>query len=220
MLTVARIVSFALLALSIVGVVQASFAARRAATNGERMARGLGPARPRRLFKASRTNAPRAAPSGVPGSTHTGYQPVTSSNAAWQFTYTQPTPSDAVVELNWASDPENRLAGMPNGPTDEAQLGPGNDNYVQFVDATVSCEGTFNSDGFVETTIFSVDESTGKITVKWVNPDGTIPSPLYQLIYANGLYLTGDISMFLQQTGAQLSYLQNVDMYFVVPDAD
>ena len=87
MFTVARAVSFALLALSLFTLAEASAAGRRAATNAERLARGLAPARPRKLYMGSRTSrcplcraflalthflstdAPRAAPSGAPGST-------------------------------------------------------------------------------------------------------------------------------------------------------
>lgn len=56
MLTIARVVSFALLVLSLVGIAQASVASRREATNAERLKRGLGPARPRRLYNGSRTS--------------------------------------------------------------------------------------------------------------------------------------------------------------------
>ncbi|OSD01001.1 hypothetical protein PYCCODRAFT_1436784 [Trametes coccinea BRFM310] len=251
MLTVTRVVSFALVALALfAGIVQANVAARRAATNAERMARGLGPARPRKLYSASRTNAPRALPSGAPGTTQTGiialyaagtspasgaspvawmgqYQLAASSQLAFPYSFTQPSPSDAAVELNCVNDPGYRLGGMPNGPRSTAQLGPGNTVFVKFTQTGASTPagataGAFSSGkysvGYAETTIFSIDDATGKITVKWGNPDFTIATQLYQIVYASNLYLTGDIPLFLAQTGANLEIIQSVDMYFIEPD--
>ncbi|KAI0819894.1 hypothetical protein BC628DRAFT_1471693 [Trametes gibbosa] len=72
MLTMLRVAAFALLVLSLFSFVQASTAARREATNAERLARGLGPARPKRLYSGSRTtfrppptDVARSSPSGV-----------------------------------------------------------------------------------------------------------------------------------------------------------
>ncbi|KAI0357721.1 hypothetical protein OH77DRAFT_1421818 [Trametes cingulata] len=247
MLAIARVVSFALLALSFFGIAQASLASRQAATNAERMARGLGPARPRRLYAGSRTNAARAAPSGVPSTTHTGiialyltgtspsggvpplawsgrFQIARSAGAAFSYTYTEPTPATAVLELECTDDPGYRLGGLPFRMYSSAMLRPGSPYYVQLNHVAAetpagATEGAFQRGayqiGYAFTTIFSVDPDTGKITVNWVNADGAVASPVYVLVYANGMYVTGDVPMFYSQTGATPGSVQVVDMYFV-----
>ncbi|KAI9060025.1 hypothetical protein FKP32DRAFT_1679313, partial [Trametes sanguinea] len=191
----------------------------------------------------------RAAPSGSPGTAQNGvialytagtsptsgatplawmgqYQITTFEALAFSYTYTQPSPSDALVELNCASDPGYRFGAMPNGPRTSAQLGPGNNVYVKYTQTGVSTPagataGAFNSGkysvGYVETTIFSIDDATGLITTKWVNPDGTVPPSLYHIIYASSLYLTGDVNQFLAQTGATMDIIKIVVRIFSSP---
>ncbi|KAI0357720.1 hypothetical protein OH77DRAFT_1291231 [Trametes cingulata] len=158
MLTLARIASFALLALSLFTVTHASPAARRAATNAERLARGLGPARPRRLYSASRTNVARSAPSGVPGTVQTGKIGIyaaggsavgkrddaigyigaygitpgdaTGAAAPWQYQYTEPASTSSVVELNHPGTPY-RLSGVAIRSGPQVTLGPGNTVYLE-----------------------------------------------------------------------------------------
>ena len=57
MLTVARVVSLALLALSFVTLAHATPTAVSRWTNAERFARGLGPAPPKKFYKGTRTSA-------------------------------------------------------------------------------------------------------------------------------------------------------------------
>ncbi len=58
MLPVIRIAAFAVLILSLLSAVIDVSARAVRETNGERLARGLGPARPRRLYAGTRTSKP------------------------------------------------------------------------------------------------------------------------------------------------------------------
>ncbi|KAI0329802.1 hypothetical protein GY45DRAFT_840146 [Cubamyces sp. BRFM 1775] len=245
MLTVARAVAFALLALSLFSLAEASVAGRRAATNAERLARGLAPARPRRLYMGSRTNAPRAAPSGAPGSTQVGIlalystgssptsgatpvewmgygSPTVFIQVAGTFQYTQPNPVGSVVELECTTQPGFRLGGLMPAAHENIQLAAGSGNSVKLSSVSVHTDagasnGVLNSGqyqvGFAETTIFSIDD-TGRVTVAWVNPDGTT-SQTYLILYAASLYATGDVARFVTAMGTSVSSIQVVDMYFV-----
>ncbi|KAH9848137.1 hypothetical protein C2E23DRAFT_889380 [Lenzites betulinus] len=164
MLTIARVVSFALLVLSLVCIAQASAASRREATNAERLKRGLGPARPRRLYSSSRTNVARSTPSGVPtGSAPTGvvalFTPgtspasgaspiawlgastvVTSPSQAFGYQYTRSTTAPlAPVEINVlvTSDFGYRLGGVIPGLQGSTTLAPGNGAYVRIGNVNV-----------------------------------------------------------------------------------
>ncbi|KAI0658071.1 hypothetical protein C8Q70DRAFT_198878 [Cubamyces menziesii] len=154
MFPIARAVAFALLALSFFSVAQASVAGRRAATNAERLARGLAPARPRRLYMGSRTNAARAAPSSVPGTTHVGILalyatgssptsgatpvewmgyggPVAFSQIAGTFQYTEPSPAGSVVELECTTQSGLRLGGIMPAAHETLQLSASSGNSVK-----------------------------------------------------------------------------------------
>ncbi|TFK87747.1 hypothetical protein K466DRAFT_565179 [Polyporus arcularius HHB13444] len=110
-----RTTFFAVLFLSLLALVSATSPSRRRESNAQRLARGLAPARPRRLYDASRTNVARAAPSSVPGTVDTGVIKIytagtdvllgyvgrfgfTSTLAnAWHYVYTVPeSPGDLV----------------------------------------------------------------------------------------------------------------------------
>ncbi|KAI0819895.1 hypothetical protein BC628DRAFT_1331731 [Trametes gibbosa] len=155
MLSLTRIASFALLVFSLLAVAQASPASRREATNAERFARGLTPARPRRLYSGSRTNVARSAPSNVPGSVYAGkvgvypastapllrkrtdalgylgaYGIETGVAQAWTYQYTQPTSGSVPVELNHPGSPY-RLSGVAIRSGPDVTLGLGNSYYLQ-----------------------------------------------------------------------------------------
>ncbi|KAI0634598.1 hypothetical protein C8Q77DRAFT_768669 [Trametes polyzona] len=252
MLTVARIVSFALLALALfsVDVAHASPASRREATNAERLARGLTPARPRRLYNGSRTNVARAAPSGVPGTVFTGslgifpagtstttvrkredaigflgaYGVVAPGGASWQYQYTRPDSDDTLLELNHPGTPY-RLSGVAIRTGPQVTLGPGNTYYLQLQNsrahtAAGSSTSTYVYDtyaiGYAQTTIFTVDSATGKLTVHWVNPDGSVPT-VYTVLSGTALYVTGDLTALQQQLGSSAP-LTPVDIFFDVPE--
>ncbi|KAL1948336.1 hypothetical protein VTO73DRAFT_12411 [Trametes versicolor] len=155
MLTLARVVSFALLALSLFTLAHASPASRRAATNAERMARGQAPARPRRLYSGTRTNAARSAPSGVPGTVQTGtigifpadtqtavrkrsdaigwlgaYGVSSTIAQAWTYQYTSTSSTSSLLELAHPSTPY-RLGGVAIRSGAAVTLGPGNAYYLE-----------------------------------------------------------------------------------------
>ncbi|KAI8989004.1 hypothetical protein BD414DRAFT_507436 [Trametes punicea] len=196
MLAIARVVSFALLALSLFGGVEASSAARHVATNAERITVLMCPSllvlrcSSGGAIGRSRVDTMRTRHSGVIALYASGmspssgaspvawlgqYQVVAGSSAAWPYEFTQPTPSDAAVELQCVASPNYVLGAMPNGETNHAQLGSGLTNYIRFVNVGVhtpagATTGAFNPGayqvGYAETTIFSIDEDTGKITVE------------------------------------------------------
>ncbi|KAI0366525.1 hypothetical protein BV20DRAFT_971667 [Pilatotrama ljubarskyi] len=144
------------------------------------------------------------------------WQVVKSEGAAFLYTYTQPSPATAPIELDCVSDVGKRLGGLPYGTRSSLTLGPGNPYYVRLKHVSAHTAagapvGQFEPGaGYAATTIFSVDPDTGKITVKWVNVDGTVTSPLYVIVYANGLFLTGDVSTSYGQTGATPEIIQVV----------
>ncbi|KAH9903244.1 hypothetical protein C8Q73DRAFT_832068 [Cubamyces lactineus] len=246
MFPIARAVAFALLALSLFGVAQASVAGRRAATNAERLARGLTPARPRRLYMGSRTNAPRAAPSGAPGSLQVGVLalytagtspasgaqpiewmgyggPMVNIALAGTFQYAQPNPLGSAVELQCTTQPTLNLGGTMPAAHATVQLASNSGNSVKLAAVNTHTDagattGGFNTgpyqQGYAETTIFSIDE-TGRVTIVWGNADHTITTQTYLVLYAAGLYATGNVALFATAMGAQPSNVQAVDMYFV-----
>ncbi|KAI0329801.1 hypothetical protein GY45DRAFT_840116 [Cubamyces sp. BRFM 1775] len=251
MLALARLASLALFALSLFTFVHAaSPAARRAATNAERLARGLAPARPKRLYNPSRANVARSAPSGLPGSTQTGrlgiYPAGTSpslrkrdgtlgfmgpyglvppgSSEVWTYTFSEPASSDTLLELNHAGTPY-RLAGVAIRTGPQVTLGPGNTVYLELQNVRSHTDaGTVTpvyvydtyAIGYAQTTIFSIDQSTGKLTVHWVNPDGTVAQQ-YIILAGTNIYVTGDVSALQAQLGA--AQLNPIDIFFDVPDS-
>ncbi|KAI0761348.1 hypothetical protein BD413DRAFT_647321 [Trametes elegans] len=249
MLTLARIASFALLALSLFTLAHASPAGRRAATNAERLARGLAPARPRRLYSGTRTNIARAAPSNVPGSVQTGNLGVYASGSgalrrrdgplgylgaygvveptasgaggAWAYSFTAPASADTVVELDHPGTPY-RLSGVAIRSGPQVSLGPGNSYYLELQNtrahtAAGSASSTYVYDtyaiGYAQTSIFKV-AADGKLSVNWVNPDGSI-APQYIAKSGTNLYVTGDLSALQAQLGASAS-ITLVDIYLEV----
>ncbi|KAI9060026.1 hypothetical protein FKP32DRAFT_1083055 [Trametes sanguinea] len=251
MLTVARVASLALVALSFFTLAHASPASRRAATNAERLARGLTPARPRRLYNPSRTNVARSAPSGSPGTVQTGqigiypaagsattpqrkrddslgwlsaYGITTDTSLAWQYQYTEPASTDTVVELNHPGTPY-RLSGVAIRSGSQVTLGPGNAYYLELQNTRAhtpagSASSTYVYDtyaiGYAQTTIFAVDVN-GKLSVHWVNPDGSVPQT-YIVAEGNNLYVTGDLNALGSQLGIAPSALTVVDIWFDVTD--
>ncbi|KAH9903245.1 hypothetical protein C8Q73DRAFT_44856 [Cubamyces lactineus] len=252
MLALARLASLALFALSLFTLTHAaSPAARRAATNAERLARGLAPARPRRLYNPSRANVARSAPSGLPGSTQTGklgiYPAGTSptlrkrdgslgfmgayglvapdSTLAWAYSFTEPTSSSTVLELNHAGTPY-RLAGVAIRSGPQVTLGPGNSVYLELQNVRShtdagSATSVYVYDtyaiGYAQTTIFAIDQTTGKLSVHWVNPDGSI-APQYIILSGTNIYVTGDVSALQTQLGSS-AQLNPIDIFFDVSDS-
>ncbi|KAI8989005.1 hypothetical protein BD414DRAFT_485677 [Trametes punicea] len=224
MLPLARIVSFAFLALSFLTLAHASIAARRAATNAERLARGLPPARPRTLYNPSRTNVARSAPSGAPGSVQTGtlgfystdasgattlvgyFGPVgmtTNPASAWTYHFTEPSSGSSLIELT-GSNTQFRLCGVST--TALTTLGPGSPAYLKLGNSrsqtppgssTAVYKGDTYVSGYMQSDIFTLD-SNGKLSVNWVNPDGSV-EPQYLLLYGTTLYVTGDVGLLRQQ---------------------
>ncbi|CDO70060.1 hypothetical protein BN946_scf184601.g13 [Trametes cinnabarina] len=248
MLTLARVACFALLALSFITLAHASPASRRSATNAERLARGLTPARPKRLYNPSRTNVARSAPSGTPGSVQTGnigvyaastgttpvrkrdealgwlgaYGLSTDISTSWQYQYTEPASPDDVVEVNHPSTPY-RLSGVAIRSGPQVTLGPGNAYYLELQNVRAhtpagSATSTYVYDtyaiGYAQTTIFAIG-SDGKLTVHWVNPDGSTPQ-LYTAVSGNNVYVTGDLNALASQLGTTPT---PVDIWFDAADA-
>ncbi|RPD54474.1 hypothetical protein L226DRAFT_596755 [Lentinus tigrinus ALCF2SS1-7] len=239
MLSVMRLAAFAVLVLSFLSsVTDVSVAARivgrgTPTTNAERLARGLGPARPRRLYSGTRTNAARAVPSGSAGTTLRGVIKFVKSdgsvfgymgangyssgiNGADTYSYTIPTPATAVVGFTDVTNTAYRLAAFASS---DKHLGPGYGTVVYLESIVsgatpagsgpVSSEGIGYFGGVGETTIFSVDPNTGKVTIQWVNSDGSVVNPS---IYVSGstIFLTGDLAAVTSNTD---SYTL-VDMYY------
>ncbi|KAG8931399.1 hypothetical protein FRC02_002786 [Tulasnella sp. 418] len=216
MLTFLRTLSFtALVALFLASSVQAAPHNNDVAglTNAQRFARGLGPAPPKRRFNPSRVGVPRSAPSNIPNpegviEIHTGSinGPLvgwvgdsdnivgTHSNAP-RFRYTQPGVAGSLVEIIRTSN-NRRLCATADTSADRV-IGPGSFRHLEsdvcnngFTTAANSQPVATGSD-FGETTIFSIDSSTGAITVQWVNQGSTKPNTIPVRI--NGrLHYTGD----------------------------
>ncbi|KAI0696861.1 hypothetical protein C8T65DRAFT_29763 [Cerioporus squamosus] len=236
MLPIMRLAAFAVFVLSIFSAV-VDVSAR--ATNAERLARGLGPARPRRLYSGTRTNAARAVPSGSPGSTQRGVIKIvtagsggdvwaymtaggatgsTSVTTADTFSYNMPSPADALVGFTDVTNPSYRLSAYASSAV---HLGSGYATSARLLGVLtpataagsppVGAESYGYQGGYAETTIFSVDPSTGKITVQWVNADGSVVYPSVYL-YQTNVYLTGD---FLALSGTvATSGWTPVDLYY------
>ncbi|KAH9925015.1 uncharacterized protein BXZ73DRAFT_103393 [Epithele typhae] len=249
MLSLVRAASLALVFLSALSAVHANLAraaiarsdALRDLSNGERMARGLGPKPPRRLYSTG-THVARAAPSGVAGTSQSGsigvyaaggqfvgyigaYGITTvppgsgTASAAWTYSYAMPDPASSVVELNRLGTPFRLSAvAIRSGP--QVTLGPGNTIYLQLQNSRATTPAgsplsTYVYDtyaiGYAQTTVFSVDPSTGLVTVKWVNPDGSMPTT-YLAVSGMGLYVTGDLSALASQLGTPVT---EVNVYYM-----
>ncbi|KAH9848138.1 hypothetical protein C2E23DRAFT_889381 [Lenzites betulinus] len=247
MLSLIRIASFALLVLSIFTVAHASPASRREATNAERLARGLTPARPRRLYNGSRTNVARSAPSNLPGVVYTGkvgvvpsgtsplrkridtlgylgaYGVVATTAQAWSYQYTQPVSGSAPLELNSPSTPY-RLSGVAIRSGPQVTLGPGNTVYLELQNTRAHTAAGSATSVYVYDTyaIGYAQTSIFRIDLTGkVTYSWVNPDgsvPTQYLFYYNGaLYITGDPAALQQQLGT--TALTPVDLYFDVPDA-
>ncbi|OJT06810.1 hypothetical protein TRAPUB_2327 [Trametes pubescens] len=242
MLTLARVVSFALLALSLFTIAHASPASRRAATNAERLARGQGPARPRRLYSGTRTSTSLACfqtgsigifPAGTVTSAirkrsdaigWLGAYGVSSTLAqAWTYQYTLTSTTSSLLELNHPGTPY-RLAGVAIRSGPQVTLGPGNAYYLELQNsrahtAAGSATATYVYDtyaiGYAQTSIFEIDIN-GKLSVHWVNPDGSVAAQ-YLYVSGTGVYVTGDPAALQSQLGSAAT-LTAVDLFFDVPD--
>ncbi|KAI8972896.1 hypothetical protein BD414DRAFT_214260 [Trametes punicea] len=243
MLTIARIASLALLAFSFLTVVQASAGARRAATNAERLARGLGPARPKRLYNASRTKVARSAPSGAPGTLQTGVvamypagtsptdtpapQPLgymtqdemtTNPAFAMQYQFTEPSSSSALLEIT-STTIIYHLDGVATGSS--TTLAPGSAAYVRlFASKVHTAPGAAVPVHAAEPWIIGYAQSTiwtvddsGKLSVHWVNPDGSV-YPQYFFVSSSFVYVTGDPELLQQEMGQSNGNLVLADLYF------
>lgn len=140
---------------------------------------------------------------------------------AWRYSFTEPNPLTAVVELNHPSTPY-RLSGVAIRSGAQATLGPGNAYYLELQNTRAhtpagSASSTYVYDtyaiGYAQTTIFSVDPYTGKLTVKWVNPDGSTPKT-YIAMSGNNIYVTGDMVALASQLGTTPTL---VDIYIQAP---
>ncbi|RDX43155.1 hypothetical protein OH76DRAFT_1488051 [Lentinus brumalis] len=235
MLSVIRLAAFAVLILSLLSAVIDVSARAVRETNGERLARGLGPARPRRLYAGTRTNAARAVPSGSPGTTQRGVikliAPSTGSVLAYMtatgattnvasahtFTYNIPSPSNALVGFTDVTS----SSALSEFASTYVFLGNNRATTVRLMGvvagstaaggAAVSAESASYNGGYAETTVFGVDPSTGKITVQWVNPDGTVVNPHFYL-YQSTVYGTGDF-VALSQSSDTTGWAP-VDLYY------
>ncbi|KAI0634597.1 hypothetical protein C8Q77DRAFT_768530 [Trametes polyzona] len=247
MLSTARVVSFALLVLALFGFAEASVASRREATNAERLARGLGPARPRRLYSGSRTNAARSAPSGTANNIRIGtiaifasggspangaapigwlgqYSVVEGANDAFVYQWTDAF-NNAPVQLECTNDPGFRLGAYVHDSN--TILGGGLTNYAKLANTDVhtnvgSPGAAYSSNkyatGSAVTTIYHVDKTTGRLAIYWINPDGRAKNDLPILLFENAVYITGDVNTFHTVTGSTASTARPVDLYFIGPD--
>ncbi|KAI0338605.1 hypothetical protein BDW22DRAFT_1459240 [Trametopsis cervina] len=153
-----RALLLAVLALSLLQV-DAYVTQARSGSNGARLARGLSPLRPKRLFNPSIRDSSSATPStAAPGSIQTGYIGIYSSapnakrdgstllgylgaygvtqttdgsaGAAWQYSYTVPASTDTPFNLNHPGTPYHLSAvAIRSGP--QVTFGPGNVYYAQ-----------------------------------------------------------------------------------------
>ncbi|EIN06211.1 hypothetical protein PUNSTDRAFT_136999 [Punctularia strigosozonata HHB-11173 SS5] len=144
---------------------------------------------------------------------------VTNLASAWTFTYTEPEIATNVVQLPHPGTPY-RLSGVAIRSGSQVTLGPGNTIYLELQNTRASTPAgsttpTYVYDtyaiGYAQTTIFSVDPATGKVTVKWVNPDGSTPTT-YLAVSGTGIYVTGDVSALQSQLGSSAT-LTLVDIY-------
>ncbi|KAI0696862.1 hypothetical protein C8T65DRAFT_663041 [Cerioporus squamosus] len=209
MLSIMRTAYFALLVLSLLSLVSAASPTRRRETNAQRLARGLAPARPKRLYSASRTNAARAAPSNVPGTVDTGVIKIYSAGTdvllgyvgkfgftstlanAWHYVYTVPeSPGDLVyipdTTGNYWIGPVSYVTQGPSVTLSAADatavVVANNQGRATALGAS---EGSYTAaygvgSCYAQNTVWRVDETTLQMFPNWVNTDGTV-SPQYIL---------------------------------------
>ncbi|KIP06564.1 hypothetical protein PHLGIDRAFT_35888 [Phlebiopsis gigantea 11061_1 CR5-6] len=285
MLALHRALSFTLVALSLLQFAHA----HAIASNAQRLARGLAPAPPKRLFdphyRAARDDVPSSLPTSAsasdpasatpppsssassassssdpssassassssassasstpilptPGTVQTGAIGVYATSTAptkkrdtflgymgayglsstfgtgaasdgWTYSFTEPDPLSAVVQLNHPSTPY-RLTGVAIRSGPQVTLGPGNAYYLELQNSRAStpagsAASTYVYDtyaiGYAQTTIFRVDPASGRVSVQWVNPDGSLPQT-YVAAHGSSLYVTGDPAALATQLGA------------------
>ncbi|RPD54475.1 hypothetical protein L226DRAFT_596757 [Lentinus tigrinus ALCF2SS1-7] len=170
---------------------------------------------------STREDAARAVPSGSPGTGHGVIKLVASDSShgyltssgitvdlasADTYSYNIPSSSDALVGFTDVTNTLYRLAAFAST---KVHLGTGHgtaaylENFVSVSTPAgskpVSAEGYGFVGGYGETTIFSVDSTTGKITVQWVNSDGSV---VYPSIYRSGstLLLTCALAAYTSST--------------------
>ncbi|KAI0672156.1 hypothetical protein C8Q78DRAFT_1077718 [Trametes maxima] len=247
MLTLARVVSFALLALSLFTFAHANPAARRIATNAERLARGLAPARPRKLYSGTRTNVARAAPSGVAGTVQAGnigiypagtsalrkrdeplgwlgaYGVVTTTGSSWQYQYSIPASTDTAVELDHPGTPY-RLSGVAIRSGPQVTLGHGNTIYLELQNSRAHTPAGSAASTYVYDT-YAIGYA--QTTIFRVASNGKVtvnwvnPDGVIPTQYivksGSNLYVTGDVAALQTQLGASAE-LTLVDLYLDVSE--
>ncbi|TFK49700.1 hypothetical protein OE88DRAFT_1809411 [Heliocybe sulcata] len=172
----------------------------RAATNAQRLARGLTPLVPKNLFTPTRVR--RQLPSSSPtltanigifkkDGTSLGYLTnqgtvATTQSSITTFSFRNPSSASDVVELITAgTSTRTVLMSYSDGYT----MGSGSTNYLTWAITTLSTPAGSRQQGdltkgptqYSESTIWSIDPSTGAVGAHWVNPDGSTV-PVYFLL--------------------------------------
>ncbi|KAF5331998.1 hypothetical protein D9611_008980 [Ephemerocybe angulata] len=193
-------------------------------TNAQRLAHGLPPLAPRRLFNPTRVSRRAALPSSAPTLTASfgvykrsdnsqqGYISVgggvsDTQVASTTFNFKNPSSADELLEFHGSTGLNSLLASYDNN----LYLGPGNYNTVFMSTATLStpagsrqvADVTKGPVQYSESTVFRIDPATGIVTAQWVNPDGKVV-PVYFAMWTrtqNGrttksLFFTGDIAAY------------------------
>ncbi|KAJ6621020.1 hypothetical protein B0H10DRAFT_2019667 [Mycena sp. CBHHK59/15] len=207
-------------------------------TNAERLSSGAPLMRPKRLFGSPVFNAARSAPSGTSfpidstQKTQTGYlglfgvdgtflgfyqtpgaalvSSVTTKRSGSTTSYTFDTPVDTagLFEICLAEATSYRLAGI--GWSAALSLGSGHGSYVQLTLAGVStAAGSPPYANLYETTIYSIDDTTGQLAPNWVNPTGTKPTVYFMWSPTRmELVFTGDTTAAKSDFISDEGYLQ------------
>ncbi|KAF6763289.1 hypothetical protein DFP72DRAFT_841401 [Ephemerocybe angulata] len=188
-------------------------------TNAQRLARGLTPNIPKRLFDPTRV---RRNPLPSPQPNVVGKIAIKSASnndpIGWLavnlrelthdpqiITFKNPASASELLELDLA-DNSGRHLGL-QVDDENAHIGAGHNAYatVTFTHTSTGAGQSVSPDSdssnqFVETTVWSVDPTTGRLTAQWVNKDDGSVAPLFFVLdtYRGGsrLWFFGDRDAF------------------------
>ncbi|PSR79446.1 hypothetical protein PHLCEN_2v7033 [Hermanssonia centrifuga] len=120
--------------------------------------------------------------------------PSSDASSGWEYSYVVPDPLDAVVELSHTGTP----------PLDHP-LPPTSTIPTLLVTRKLPSQVPLSYRSFTRLSNvinmqFSIDPVTGEITVRWVNPDGSLPKT-YIVQSGTILYVTGDVAALQRSLG-------------------